>query len=211
AHRVQPASRAMPVPTVCRARQARQVCLATKAPQDQLDQKECQDNLEILVLQEDQVVQEKAANQATKAPQDQLGQKEHRDNLETLVLQEDRVVRAKAANQEMLARLETKEHREQPDHRVIMSARVAAYSAIAVSLTAIVTCVLFIPMLCDRIGAINERVRLDMADFRTSTGDIWAQIRAGKRAQHAGAVFVAPREKRQAVAQCRKHALLWNS
>ncbi len=55
--------------------------------------------------------------QVTKAPQDQLGQKEHRDNLETLVLQEDRVVRAKAANQEMLARLETKEHQEQPDHR----------------------------------------------------------------------------------------------
>jgi hypothetical protein len=91
---------------------------------------------------------------------------------------------------------------------VNMSARVAAYAAIAVSLTAIVMCVLFIPVLCDRIGAINERVRLDMTDFRTSTGDIWAEIRSAKRGQHAGNVFVAARAKRQAAAQCRKHALL---
>jgi hypothetical protein len=86
-----------------------------------------------------------------------------------------------------------------------MSARAAAYASIGISSLAVISCVLFVPMLMARITAVNDRIELSMSDFHQTTRDISRMLREVKATPGplADSIF-GNRHKRQAGGQCSK-------
>ena len=76
-----------------------------------------------------------------------------------------------------------------------VNARVAAYAAMGMSSLAVISCILFVPMLWARVTAINDHIRANMVDFRATTRDIHSVMQSVRQAD-ASSTF--ERKKRQA-------------
>jgi hypothetical protein len=64
-----------------------------------------------------------------------------------------------------------------------MSARVAAYCAVALSFASLIACCLFMPALWEKINTITEDLQNDMNEFRDLQSNIWSEMTGKTRAK----------------------------
>lgn len=76
-------------------------------------------------------------------------------------------------------------------------ARTAAYCAVAFSLTAVVICFTYLPLLMNKISAIHQSLEQDMSHFKMMEEDIWKEMVRGP----GGAPRVKTRKARQTADQ----------
>ncbi|VDN45532.1 unnamed protein product [Gongylonema pulchrum] len=85
-----------------------------------------------------------------------------------------------------------------------MSAHLAAYSAVGLSICALVACIVFLPSLYNRISEIRHELELDMEEFRELQNEIYIHLKSGSVGIGGGSL-IGYRKKRalSSPGQCR--------
>ena len=78
------------------------------------------------------------------------------------------------------------------------TARLAAYSAVGLSIISLIICVFCVPSLWTKISEIHDQLAMDMDEFRVLQDDIWKEMVI------VSAKAPKPRKARQAGGQCCK-------
>ncbi len=84
-----------------------------------------------------------------------------------------------------------------------MSARVAAYVATGLSVMSLIFCLLYIPILINKIANIHDELQMDMDEFKILEAEAWSQI-IGERKDRPS--VRKARQFEYAPAQCRKNS-----
>ncbi|KAH7725539.1 Collagen triple helix repeat [Aphelenchoides avenae] len=79
-----------------------------------------------------------------------------------------------------------------------MSAQVAAYTAVVLSVLSLFTLATFLKAIGDKIGAITDDMHLDMSEFRHIQSQVWSKAVKGEAPFVAGYLHAAVRKRRQA-------------